>query len=338
MFLDTLKNIFEGNKELFEGLYIYDKWDWDTKYPVIKIDWAGDFQMLESLKDRAFDIFRRNQEKLGITCENTKNPSSCFDELIQKAYQKHNQRVAILIDEYDKPILDVIQNQEQAIQNREFLKGLYSIIKANDEYIKFCFLTGVSKFSKASIFSGLNMLVDISLMPKFGNICGYTQRELEENFKEHLEGLDLKEIKEWYNGYNFLKDRVYNPFDILQYLDNKMLDNYWFVSGNLGFLIKLMKEKKYFLPNLSNLIVDKKLLDVFNIEKTDIEVLLFQAGYLTIKETSKVSFGTIKYKLHFPNKEVKVSFSDVIIEYLTNQDPLLEKENIYNTIRWEGQT
>lgn len=332
MFLDTLKNIFEGNKELFEGLYIYDKWDWDTKYPVIKIDWAGDFQMLESLKDRAFDIFRRNQEKLGITCENTKNPSSCFDELIQKAYQKHNQRVAILIDEYDKPILDVIQNQEQAIQNREFLKGLYSIIKANDEYIKFCFLTGVSKFSKASIFSGLNMLVDISLMPKFGNICGYTQRELEENFKEHLEGLDLKEIKEWYNGYNFLKDRVYNPFDILQYLGNKMLDNYWFVSGNLGFLIKLMKEKKYFLPNLSNLIVDKKLLDVFDIEKTDIEVLLFQAGYLTIKETSKVSFGTIKYKLHFPNKEVKVSFSDVIIEYLTNQDPLLEKENIYNTL------
>ncbi|MCL0106419.1 AAA family ATPase, partial [Peptococcaceae bacterium] len=113
LFLDTLKNIFKGNKELFEGLYIYDKWDWDTKYPVIKIDWAGDFQMLESLKDRAFDIFRRNQEKLGITCENTKNPSSCFDELIQKAYQKHNQRVAILIDEYDKPILDVIQNQEQ---------------------------------------------------------------------------------------------------------------------------------------------------------------------------------------------------------------------------------
>ncbi len=176
------------------------------------------------------------------------------------------------------------------------------------------------------------MLVDISLMPKFGNICGYTQRELEENFKEHLEGLDLKEIKEWYNGYDFLKDRVYNPLDILQYLDNKMLDNYWFVSGNLGFLIKLMKEKKYFLPNLSNLIVDKKLLDVFDIGKTDIEVLLFQAGYLTIKETSKVSFGTIKYKLHFPNKEVKVSFSDVIIEYLTNQDPLLEKENIYNTL------
>ena len=328
LFIDTLKNLFEAKKELFEGLYIYDKWDWSKKYPVIKIDWAGDLRTSDSLKGRAFDIFRYNQERLGITCENTKNPSSRFDELIKRTYQKHNQRVVILVDEYDKPILDVIENKEQAIENREFLKGLYSIIKANDEYIKFCFLTGVSKFSKASIFSGLNMLSDISLLPKYGNICGYTGKDIKECFKEYLIDVDFNELKEWYDGYWFLKDKIYNPFDMLQYLQNKAFKNYWFASGNPSFLIKLIKEKKYFLPGLSNLVVDEKLLDVFDIERIDIEVLLFQAGYLTIKETHLLPFGT-EYKMCFPNKEVKVAFNDVILEYFLNTKAAEEKKHIY---------
>ena len=242
LFIDTLKNIFEGRKELFEGLYIYNKWNWDEKYPVIKIDWSGNFQTLENLEKTAMEIFENTQEILEIKCKSDK-PDGCFRELIRKTYKKHNQKVVILVDEYDKPILDVIENQKQAIENREFLKGLYSIIKSSDEYIKFAFLTGVSKFSKASIFSGLNMLVDISLLPKYGNICGYTEEDIKEKFKEYLDDINLKEMSKWYDGYWFLKDKLYNPFDILQYLQNKTLKNYWFTSGTLLFN-KTVKRKE----------------------------------------------------------------------------------------------
>ncbi len=291
LFLDTLKELFEGNKRLFEGLYIYDKWMWEEKYPVIKISWTGDLSTLQKVEERAIDIFKKNQKRLGIECENIGNPSSCFNDLIQKTYEKYNQKVVILIDEYDKPILDVIEDMEQARINREFLSGLYSIIKDNDAYIRFAFLTGVSKFSRASIFSGLNMLTDISLNPRFGNICGYTQHDLETIFKPYLENVDMEKVKRWYNGYNFLKDNVYNPFDILQFISNNFLfRNYWFETGTPSFLIKLIKEKKYFLPSLSNLQVDDKILSSFDIEYMDLEVLLYQSGYLTIDEVIHMSF------------------------------------------------
>jgi len=329
LLLDTMKCLFEGKKELFKGLWIYENWEFE-KYPVIKISWAGDLSSIEGVKTRAFDIFKDNQKRLNITCENTSNPSSCFDELIKEAYKKYQKRVVVLIDEYDKPILDVIEEKEKALKHREFLKGLYSIIKDNDEYIKFAFLTGVSKFSKASIFSGLNMLSDISLLKKYGNICGITEEELINNFQEYLEDVDLKEVKEWYNGYYFLKDKVFNPFDILQYLQNKEFKNYWFASGNPSFLIKLLQKNNYYLPNLSSLMVDEKLLDVFDIEKIDIEVLLYQAGYLTIKDVKKTPFGSL-YRLYFPNKEVKISFSDVIIEYFCDKQPV-EKLDLYEAL------
>ncbi|WP_459893692.1 ATP-binding protein, partial [Desulfothermus okinawensis] len=205
LFLDTLKEIFEGNKELFKGLYIYDKWDFDKKYPVIKISWAGNFQDLKNLEAIAREIFYDNQMRLGIRCREQEYMPACFAQLIKESFRKYNQKVVILIDEYDKPILDVIENRDQAKENREYLRGLYSIIKDNDAYVRFAFLTGVSKFSKASIFSGLNMLEDISLSPRFGNICGYTQKDIESTFLPYLQGVDLKKIRDWYNGYYFLK-------------------------------------------------------------------------------------------------------------------------------------
>ena len=331
LFLDTLKELFEGNKKLFEGLYIYDKWNWNEKYPVIKISWAGNFQTLKGLKQVAFDVFKTNQESLGVICDNVNDPASCFRDLIHRAYKKYNQKVVILIDEYDKPILDVIENIEQAKINREFIKGLYSIIKDNDAYIKFAFLTGVSKFSKASIFSGLNMLTDISLNPKYGNICGYTQKDIETSFLPYFKDVDLEKVKKWYNGYNFLKDNVYNPFDILQFISNEFVfDNYWFESGTPSFLIKLIKERNYFLPSLTNLILDKKILSSFDIENIDLEVILYQSGYLTINEVRETPFETIEYKLTIPNKEVKISLNDIIIKYLLNKsDSNREKSSLY---------
>jgi Holliday junction resolvase-like predicted endonuclease len=330
LFLDTLHNIFEGKKEYFKDLYIYDKWDWNTTYPVIKISWDGNLQTTEDLKQKAKEFLLDNQNRLDIKCEDDLSMSVCFERLIKESYKKYNQKVVILIDEYDRPILDTIDNLEQSKYNREFIKGMYSVMKGCDQYIKFAFLTGVSKFSKASIFSGLNMLSDISLNKKFGNICGYTQSNIENEFKEHMQGVDLNKVKEWYNGYNFLKDPMYNPFDLLQFIDNDFVfDNYWFTTGTPTFLIKLIEKNSYFLPKLSNLTVRKNILDSFDIENIDLEVILYQSGYLTIDKVQITPFETIEYKLKLPNKEVKISFHDMIINYITNNNLPTVKSDIY---------
>ncbi len=320
LFLDTLKNIFEGNKEFFEGLYIYDKYDWSQKYPVIKIDWSGNFKTLQLTEDRTFEILRNNQERLGVTCE-SKTPGGCLEELIQKAYEKYNQKVVVLIDEYDKPILDNLDNIERAKENRDFLRGIYIQLKANDAYLRFVFLTGISKFSKASIFSGLNNLEDISLNPDFGNICGYTHENIKNEFFEYSKDYDLEKIKEWYNGYYFLKDRIYNPFDILKLFKYKMFKNYWWESGQTYSLIQMLKKKRYFIPELENLIVSEDLINSFEIENLKLEVLLYQAGYLTIDKMEYYEeFELYNYKLKIPNKEVQISFNNLVLEYLTKKE------------------
>jgi len=337
LFIDTLQNIFEAKKELFEGLYIYDKWDWSVEYPVIKISWSGDFQTIEGLKTRAKKLLKDNQDKLNIKCSDfsLNDLSNCFEELIQKTYEKYNQQVVVLIDEYDKPILDVIENKGQARINREFIKSFYSMLKENERYIKFAFLTGVSKFSKASIFSGLNMLEDISLDKKFGNICGYTQEDIESTFLPYLEGVDLERFKNYYNGYNFLKDPVYNPFDTLLFIvKDKTYDNYWFETGTPTFLVKLISKNNYFLPKLANLTVGKELMSSFDIDNINIEVILYQSGYLTIDSVRETPFAGFQYKLKIPNAEVKISLNDFIIDYLLNhQSERLDfKQNIYTSL------
>ena len=319
LFLDTLRNIFEGNKELFEGLYIYDKWDFQ-KYPVIKIDWAGNFKTLESTKKEALFILEQNQKRLGIECKMDDNPSTCFARLIQEAYEKYNQKVVVLVDEYDKPILDNLDNPERAIENRDFLRGMYVQLKANDEFIKFAFLTGISKFSRASIFSGLNNLVDISLMPKYGNICGYTHENLEKDFYEYSKEFDLEKVREWYNGYYFLKDRIYNPFDILRLFKSKKFKNYWWESGNSYSLITLLKRKNYYIPEIENLSVSDDLMNTFEVDSLKLEVLLYQSGYLTIKAIKEYEeYDITEYILGVPNKEVQISLNNLFFEYFTNE-------------------
>jgi Holliday junction resolvase-like predicted endonuclease/predicted DNA binding CopG/RHH family protein len=328
-----LHNIFEGKKEYFKDLYIYDKWDWNTTYPVIKISWAGDFSTEEKLAKRAKQILKDNQERLNVECEDDDYLPNCLWELIKQTYKKYNQKVVILIDEYDKPILDTIENIQQSKLNREFIKSLYTVIKDSDQYIKFAFLTGVSKFSKASIFSGLNMLEDISLNKKFGNICGYTQANIENEFKEHLKDADLEKVKEWYNGYNFLKDDVYNPFDLLKFIKyDFVFDNYWFTTGTPTFLIKLIQNYNYFLPKLSNLTVGKNLLDSFDIENIDLEVILYQSGYLTINKMEVDEDDDIIYHLKLPNLEVKKSFNTFIINHLY-KDTSLQNKNLSKALR-----
>ena len=317
LFLTTLQSIFEGKKELFKGLYIYDKYDFEV-FPVIRIVFSGVMSTKESLHDVINRNMRNNEEDL--QCERNEQLSSTerFAALIKNAATKYNKRVVILIDEYDKPILDNITNPEMRNYARDTLKGLYEHIKYNDEYVKFAFLTGVSKFSKVSIFSGLNNIVDISLYPQYGNICGYTQVDLETSFQPYLEGVDMEKVKRWYDGYNFLKDNVYNPFDILNFCaTGHAYKNYWFESGSPSFLIKLIQEKNYYVPRLENVSVDEEQLGAFDIERINFEVLLYQSGYLTIDRVFNVGSRTM-YELKIPNLEVKTSLNDRIFNMITD--------------------
>lgn len=336
LFLSTLQSIFEAKKELFEGLYIYDKWDWNVSYPVIKIDFFGDLRSPKSLKKAILSMLKSNQERLDVKCDEVDEIGLCLKDLIQKSYEKYNQQVVVLIDEYDKAILDNLDQMEVAQENREIIKSLYTVLKGCEEYIKFSFLTGVSKFSRASIFSGLNMLRDISLNPHYGNICGYTQNDIETTILPYLDGVDLEKLKVWYNGYNFLKDDVYNPFDILQFIANDyMYKNYWFASGTPTYLIKLIEKNNYFLPKLSNLTVGEELLDSFDIDNIQLEVILYQAGYLTIEsvEVEELGFASeIKYKLKLPNIEVKLSLNNFIINTLFKDENFTYKATIYKAL------
>jgi len=319
LFLDTLKNIFQGNKDLFKGLSIYDKWDWTLKYPVILIDFASG--VLENRKDldhRICKILNQNKERLKVECPVNKDIPGFLEDLILNSFKKYGKRAVILIDEYDKPILDNIEHPEIADQMRNGLKNLYSVLKSQDAYIQFVFMTGVSKFSKVSLFSGINQIKDITISKKFADICGYTPEDLKHHFSEHLQGVDREKLRIWYNGYKWLGSALYNPYDILLFIsEDHTYRNYWFETGNPSFLLKLFKQNSYFLPNLENLKVTEEILDSFDIENINPLTLLFQSGYLTIDNTFTRRQRMI-FALKIPNLEVKVALNDQLINGYTD--------------------
>jgi len=319
LFVDTLQEIFEGNKDLFKGLYIYNNYDWSKSYPVIKISLGGGIvDSRQSLDKKIINILKDNQKLLKVECEDISDVARCFETLITSAYKKYKERVVILVDEYDKPILDNITNTKIAEEVRDGLKNFYSVIKDNDRFIKFAFLTGVSKFSKVSLFSGLNNLEDITLNPRYSTICGYTQEDVESYFTEYLKEVDLEKLKIWYNGYSWLGESVYNPFDILLFLNNqdRTFKNYWFETATPNFLVNLLKEQNFFLPNLENLEVNESDLGSFDIDYIKAETLLFQTGYLTIKKVETI-FDSIAYTLSYPNKEVKKSLNEFLFNFFS---------------------
>jgi hypothetical protein len=320
LLISTLEYLFKGEKELFKGLYIQDKFNWEEVYPVIRIDFSKDILKKEDYKKRVIQELEKNYIDNGIEMlEKGEDEISLFEKLIITIYKSYGKQVVVLVDEYDKPILDLIEDIKQAEEVRKKLKAFYSVLKGLDKYIRLVLITVVSKFSKVSLFSGLNQLEDISLNKDFGNICGYTQKELEFYFEEYLEGLNLEEVKEWYNGYYFLQDTIYNPFDILLYLKNREFRSYWYKTGTPTFLIKLIKKQKYDITKLDNIILRENILEKFDIEEINIEALMFQTGYLTIKEVYQKEYGQ-EYKLGFPNKEVKISFNENILEFTIKEE------------------
>jgi hypothetical protein len=314
LFVDTLKEIFEGNQKLFEDLYIHDKWDWTKKYPVIKLDFAeGMLNSRKDLDEKIHEILLFNEKNLGVITVN-KSISGRFAEIIKGAREKYGERVVVLVDEYDKPILDNIGDLSVAKELRDGLKNVYSVLKSQDANLQFVFMTGVTKFSKVNLFSGLNQLKDITTSKFYSSICGYTDKDLEEYFSEHLSGSDPEKVRKWYNGYNWTgQDSVYNPYDILLFLSEDFsFQNYWFETGTPTFLIELFRKHQYFLPNLENIQVTREVLGAFDVDYIDPIALLFQSGYLTIKDTYIDDQEQI-FNLKIPNREVRQALNNQFI-------------------------
>ncbi|QFY89659.1 ATP-binding protein [Magnetovirga frankeli] len=315
LLVDTFQQLFEGNERLFRDLYIHDQWDWSRRHPVIKIDFAGaELRTPQALDEHVAYLLEENQERLGLDCGEYTSASSCLGRLIRHASEHFGEKVVVLVDEYDKPMLDNIENLETAAEMRSGLKNLYSVLKAHDPYLQFVFLTGVTKFSKVSIFSGINQLEDITLDKSYATICGYTQQDLETSFAGHLAGVDWAKLRRWYNGYRFLGDAVYNPFDILLFISkDRMYRNYWFETGSPSFLVKLFRQRRYFLPELETIEVGEEILDSFDIEHINPVTLLFQSGYLTIAST-QTRRSRLVFRLTIPNQEVKLSLHQYFLD------------------------
>ncbi|MDE2828893.1 MAG: ATP-binding protein [Gemmatimonadota bacterium] len=316
LFLDTMKELFEGNEPLFEGLYIHDHYDWQVRYPVVRLDFgSGNFNEPEILHKEVMAQLDAVEKETGVESPYD-TASARFRHIIQMLHSQAGQRVAVLVDEYDKPILDVIDEPEVARANRDFLRGLYSTIKSSDAHIKFTFLTGVSKFSKVQLFSGLNNLKDITLDTRYSAICGYTDADLDTVFAPELPGLDREEIRDWYNGYSWRgQEKVYNPFDILLLFDSREFGAYWFETGTPTFLIETLFKRCVSSLKLDEMMGGSDLLSTFDVDEIATEALLFQTGYLTITGEENLG-GTSFYRLGYPNREVRQSLNRSLLRYL----------------------
>ena len=314
LFLDTLKELFEGNRPLFSGLYADEHWDWTRRYPVIRISFGGGvWPQPAELTLRLHEMLAEHAQRLGVHLTHT-SLTGRFAQLIEQARAQTGERVVVLIDEYDKPILDNITDSACATAMREALKNLYSVLKDSDAHLKFVFLTGVSKFSKVSLFSGLNHLQDITLDARYSAICGYTDEDVDTVFAPELPGLDREEIRRWYNGYNWLGQGVYNPFDMLLLFDKREFQPYWFETGTPTFLVKLLAERQFFTPDLSQVMAMEQLIASFDVDDIPPEALLFQTGYLTLRGREELSRAQWVYTLGYPNREVETSLNGALLK------------------------
>ena len=315
LFLDTLAELFEGNAALFAGLEAERGWDWSRCFPVIRLSFGGGVvRQSAELDAKIGEQLALNQETLGIRCTQP-TLAGCFAELIRKAHVHFGERVVVLVDEYDKPILDNITDARTAREMRDGLRNLYSVIKDSDAHIRFAYLTGVSKFSKVSLFSGLNNLIDITVDASFSSVCGYTEADLDAVFAPELEGLDRARIRAWYNGYNWLGEAVYNPFDLLLLFKQRLFHPWWFETGTPTFLVDVLTERGYFTPDLAGVRASEALLSTFDVDHLAPEALLWQTGYLTFTGSRQIG-ARREYSLGYPNLEVESALNDALLKGL----------------------
>ncbi len=319
LLVDTLAEAFAGSRELFAGLYLESRWDWSRRYPVLRFDFGrGEAHAPAALEGKIAYQLNAQAEALKVPLTEAEIGNR-FDQLVSRLAETASAPVVVLVDEYDKPILDNLGEPDVARAMRGVLKSFYSVLKGLDPHLKFVLLTGVSKFSKVSLFSGLNNLEDITLDPRAATLCGYTHAELVDSFADHLDGVDLAEVKHWYNGYSFLGEPVYNPFDILLYLRHREFKPYWFETGTPTFLIELLRRRRFAVVEADDYWASEDLLGAFEVEAIEPEALLFQTGYATVRER-QVRPNGFRYRLGFPNHEVRVSLPRAILRgYLPDQ-------------------
>jgi hypothetical protein len=331
LLVSTLKALFEGKRELFKGLWI-EKADWDWQpYPVLQIDFNGiaastPKTLKQSLADRLSLMSKKGRISLKSSLL-----SNGFQELIVKLFEKHRRKVVVLIDEYDKPLITHLGKGKAALEiakrNREVLREFYGVLKEGDvnEALQFVFITGISKFTRVSIFSELNNLDDLSMQDPYSALLGYTEEELEQYFAAQIKQLSRhqkkpeaetrQQIQTWYNGYRFadVDLKVYNPFSVLHLFNQSKFQNYWFETGTPAFLVDLIKEKKYPIPDIENLQLQGMSFSTYDLDHLELEPLLFQSGYVTIH-----GFDGVRYRLGYPNQEVKTSFLSFLYKSLVD--------------------
>jgi hypothetical protein len=336
LLISTLDALFKGKKKLFKGLYIYDKWNWSKKYPVVRLDWTQiDHSSLERMEISMTGYLNAIAMDYQITLT-SQSASDCFRDLIRALKNKTKNKVVILIDEYDKPITshlsdDKLEDIQAAVHD------FYQVMKGSDEYIRFILLTGVSKFSGLSIFSALNNPDDITLDENFVTICGYTQEELESYFVDYVDNLAgkrnenrnevLDDIKEWYNGYSWDgKTSVYNPFSTLSLFKKGEFKNYWFATGTPTFLVNILRNHNQIKHIFESVETGSNAFESYDPVSINEIPLLFQTGYLTIKSKTEIQ-RKVRYSLGVPNSEVSDSFSNYLLNaycgYPVDQLPVL---------------
>jgi len=280
LFVDTLKELFEGNRNLFTGLHADTHWDWSKQHPVLRFSFGdGGMETKEELERELRIQLTRHAEHLGVAAESLEEGRPALRALVRAAHEKFGQRVVILVDEYDKPILDHIEKPDVAQVMRDGLSDFYGAIKELDPYLKFVLLTGVSKFSKVNLFSKLNNLNDITLDTVYSAICGYTENDVDAVFAPEWSGMDREKIRAWYNGYNWTGEAVYNPFDLLLLFRKREYRPFWYETGNPSFLLKVLRQRPTFLPDLSRAVASYELLSAFEVGNIGTEALLFQNGF-----------------------------------------------------------
>ena len=318
LLIDTIAELFEGNRALFEGLHAEQHWDWSRRFPVIRISFGkGVLHSRADLDEKIRELLAAESRRHGIGSSGA-SISGLLTELIRGLHEQGGQRVVVLVDEYDKPILDNITEPEVAREMRDGLRNLYSVIKDEDAHVRFALLTGVSKFSKVSLFSGLNNLNDITVEARYSAICGYTDEDVDTVFAPELPGLDRDEIRRWYNGYNWTGTSVYNPFDLLLLFSKREFQPYWFETGTPTFLVDLLTQRGTFTPELGQWVTMDSLLSTFDVDDISREALLFQSGYLTIGSQFKMGART-EYTLKYPNLEVEASLNSALLQGLTGR-------------------
>lgn len=342
LFISTLEYFFRGEKTLFEGLDI-DSFDWNWEpYPVIHIDLGPkNYRSEDAIYERLDEVLEEYESQYEIiVSDNKKNVEGRLSKLIKKASQLTGKQVVVLVDEYEKPVVDVLDNAELMKINRDILRGFYSVLKSSDEFLKLVFLTGITKFGQMNVFSGLNNITDISLDFRFGAICGVTEVEMMDTFTQGIEDFAKRNktdfdgavslLKENYDGYHFNEEcpDIYNPYSLVKALYSQKIGSYWSQSGTPALLANILLSKNYNIENLQGIRVSERRISRIDNQFEDPVALLYHTGYLTIKGYDEI---TEEFILDYPNREVEHAFLEYLLPSFCNKD--VDSESLINEIK-----